>query len=620
MKKKLLLRAALSILLTAVTFLLTGCPYVDNSSSGYVGFMKNKLKYGAVTEQFQAAVSFANTEWLDEILTAYPEYDINYYSDEEGRFGGYDYETLRRVISAFHLNVTYESRNNLLEYLLSKGLNPNIKFSNGHYALDWACADFNDRPYLVKTLLKYGADPNNANTAGFYEIDLGEKHKDMLYLPIYWGIYKPAYTNAEDLLASGAEVTYDILHDYYGVYNTYTNSEKTYQLAFKKYLETTDESQFSKAEEYAILGETDKLIEEMKNGKEFDDSTAVVIRDFICRFGTVEALEVWDEVYGERDIWIDRHYKYIPFYSMTSAASEGNYEIVKYMFDSGIIELPLEGPSYYIPLEQAALAGSYDICKLLLDNDCPIKEPFNRKVFVAAFNGQDIEVFRLIAKHLTDKGLLTEVDIYNALERMPVKWNSFTKAAIDCLMDECGMTLQFFPIVDVDFETVEYLFKKGKPLSVVDLPSAIISKDAKTVKLLLDMGADPNQHSYFKNLRLYGFYDYTEEMMMPYDEFMEWIKHNDIPTDELSLDLAIVFGNSEIVSLLIDYGVNVDDDWALYMAVKYSSKATFDVLYNAGAPLNYKDDDDKETLLDAAKEMGRDDIIKILKEAGVKAY
>ena len=58
----------------------------------------------------------------------------------------------------------------------------------------------------------------------------------------------------------------------------------------------------------------------------------------------------------------------------------------------------------------------------------------------------------------------------------------------------------------------------------------------------------------------------------------------------------------------------------MYRAVYDTSKATFDVLFNAGASLDYRNDEDKETLVDLAKSMGRDDIVKILKEAGVKAY
>ena len=86
------------------------------------------------------------------------------------------------------------------------------------------------------------------------------------------------------------------------------------------------------------------------------------------------------------------------------------------------------------------------------------------------------------------------------------------------------------------------------------------------------------------------------------------------------LKYAIRYGTSEIVQLLIDHGADVSDESILACAVSESSKATFDVLFNAGASLDYKNDEDKETLIDAAKSMGRDDIVKILRKAGVRGY
>ena len=99
----------------------------------------------------------------------------------------------------------------MLKLLIKNGLDPNLKFSNGYYGLDLLCSEYTSNPYLVKTMLENGADPNNGNTAGFYNVDLGESNKEKLLLPIYWEIYKPTHTNAEDMLNYGAEVSFKIL-------------------------------------------------------------------------------------------------------------------------------------------------------------------------------------------------------------------------------------------------------------------------------------------------------------------------------------------------------------------------------------------------------------------------
>lgn len=595
-----------ALLMAGVTLFVSGCSAI--SESGYVGYMKNEVKFGkGVTRQFQQAVARANIEWLDEILTEYPEYNINYYDKTDDGYSGYDYETLKVIVSSFHMNVTYMDTYILLDYLLKKGLNPNIKFSNGHYALDWLCADYKDKPYLVKAILENGADPNNANSAGFYNMDLGESKKTTLYLPIYWGIYTPMYTNAEDLLNHGAEVSYEILDNVHG--NRIEGSAKPYQLAFKSYMEKTGESPFTKVEEYAILGESNKLIEELKNGEKLDKDAALNVINFICRFCNSDTVKAWNEVYSSEIKNINKEYL------LNIAAYEGNYEVFKYLYDesiNGIKDLTINNS-----LNCAAQAGSYDICKFLLENGSLKENTSCAELLISAYQSENFDTFKLLAKFFSDNEMLAEIDMYNVFENIPIKWNDYNRKVIDCLMDECGLTLQLFPIIDTDFQTVDYLFKKGKPLSVLDLPSAIISHDSETVKLVLDMGADPNQYSYRTNLMQRN---HIKELMMPYDEFMKWDKINNIEKGESSLHLSVVFGTSEIVKLLVEYGMNIDDDMALYMAIKDSSKATFDVLFNAGASLDYRDDEEKETLVDAAKSMGRNDIVKILRKAGVKGY
>lgn len=578
----------------ASAMLLSSCSSIIDS--GYIGYKKNEIKYGkGVTKQFQQAVNNSNIEWLEEIITNYPDFNVNYYSNEESKYRGYNYETLKVICSTYSRSI-YKSE--MLKLLIKNGLDPNLKFSNGYYGLDLLCSEYTSNPYLVKTMLENGADPNNGNTAGFYNVDLGESNKEKLLLPIYWGIYKPTHTNAEDMLNYGAEVSFKILdkvHD-----NNIEGSAKSYQLAFKSYMERTGESPFTKAEEYAILGESDKLIEELKNGSELDEKAEKVIRNFICRFCNVEALKAWDKLHSDE---IKNEYNE---YLLSIAAYEGNYEVFKYLFENIDDDFIIK-----MTLTRAAKAGSYDICKCILENGNLGEQISCADFLSAAFQGKNIDVFRLLAGFFKDNGQLNELDVYNIFDQLVVEWNQFTKDVIDCLMDDCNLNMQVFVNDHVDYQTLKYMFDKGKNLSVFDLRNAIRSKNAETVKLVLDKGADPNQTSFDFST------DIEDNMiyLLPYDECIAVAT----PKFPNCRNAAIMYGTPEIVQLLIDYGAELDPE-LLYTAITESSKATFDVLFNAGASLDYKNDEDKETLIDAAKSMGRDDIVKILKKAGVKAY
>ena len=587
----------LSLVMAFAVFLSSCSSIID---SGYIGYKKNEMKYGkGVARQFRSAILHTNIEWLSEFMTEYPDFNINYYSNEESQYKGYDYETIK-VICTGETFVNFYQTNKMLEFLLQNGLDPNIKFSNGYYALDWLSADYKFKPFLVKTMLENGADPNNGNTAGFYNVDLGESNKEQLLLPIYWGIYKPMYTNAEDMLNHGAEVSFKILdkvHD-----NNIEGSAKSYQLAFKSYMERTGESPFTKAEEYAILGESDKLIEELKNGSELDEKAEKVIRNFICRFCNVEALKAWDELHSDE---IKNEYNE---YLLSIAAYEGNYEVFKYLFNENIDDDFIIN----MTLTRAAKAGSYDICKCILENGHLEEQTSCTEFLEAAYESKNSETFRLLANYFNERKMLNEKKIYSILKRQTMEWSPFTKSVIDCLTDDCDLKLNGLNCCYIDYETVKYLFEKGKQLSVFDLPMAIVSHDMQAIEYILEQGADPNQGIYSFTANIYP--EENAKLLLPYAESLAALNSNDMEC----FKYAIRYGTSEIVQLLIDHGADLSDGSVLACAITDSSKATFDVLFNAGASLDYKDDENGGNLVDLAKSMGRDDIVKILKESGVK--
>ena len=439
--------------------------------------------------------------------------------------------------------VNYYQTNKMLEFLLQNGLDPNIKFSNGYYALDWLSADYKFKPFLVKTLLENGADPNNGNTAGFYNVDLGESNKEQLFLPIYWGIYKPTHTNAEDMLNHGAEVSFKILDEVHN--DDIKGSAKSYQLAFKSYMERTGESPFTKAEEYAILGESDKLIEELKNGVEIDEKAARVISDFICRFCNVEALKAWDEFYSGSTY---EYKKLAPWRMLNGAAYEGNYEIVKYLFDEQLIDFSIN-----TALKCAAQSGSYDVCKYIIENGSLKEQTSCTEFLEAAYESKNSETFRLLANYFNERKMLNEIKIYYIFKRQTMEWSPFTKSVIDCLIDDCGLKLNGLNCCYIDYETVKYLFEKGKELSVFDLPMAIVSHDMQAIEYILEQGADPNQGIYSFTANIYP--EENAKLLLPYAESLAALNSNDLEC----FKYAIRYGTSEIVQLLIDHGADVSD-------------------------------------------------------------
>lgn len=66
--------------------------------------------------------------------------------------------------------------------------------------------------------------------------------------------------------------------------------------------------------------------------------------------------------------------------------------------------------------------------------------------------------------------------------------------------------------------------------------------------------------------------------------------------------------------------VDEPEKMTMYYAIRYGSSAVFNTLYEAGASVEYCFESGQETLVDAAKSMGRNDIVKILRKAGVKGY
>lgn len=563
-----------ALLMAGVTLLASGCSAV--SESGYLGYKKNEVKFGeGVTKQFDNAIAHGNVQWLEEILAKYPDYNVNYCGNimrEYMQSGNYQHETLK-VINSYGM-LSDEKRIGTLELLLKNGLDPNIKFSDGNYALEDCCGTV-----LEGTLLNNNADPNNNSV-------IKKVIYDMYDCPVDLYIEKGAKLNAE-LFKNGLPL-----------------NPVAFQYAYKKYSENTNTSPLSKAEEYAVLGESEKLLELLLSEK-FNENQLKVISYFAYCFCGRTVIEALNDKYSEADMCIPESYIVV---------QTGNADSFKYLYDNGMIGKYTEDFLFYIAVEK----NHTEIIDFLIKKNVPIEN----RVIYALYECGDMNTVKKVSGYMKDKNMLDEHSFYYFDTSMTM--SDFTKEFIDYFMVEQKLTLQQLSLKNTDYSAAEYLFNNGRPLSATDLEYAINKGDTDMVNMVLQKGASPNQ----PKLSGYYFTVYSGEksefdkLLVPYESIIERADevvttHNDF--DNCWYD-AIVYGNSEIVQLMIDNGLCMDNDKLLYYAVRYGSSAVFNTLFEAGAALDYRFEAGQETLYDVAKSMGRDDIVKILRKANVKSY
>ncbi len=572
-------KKAAALLTAASSLLMAGCSSIIDS--GYVGYKKNEMKFGNTVKQFDNAISHGNIEWLDEILADNPDFDVNYCGNimrEYFQAGNYQHETLQ-IVSSYGMLST-EKRRNMLEFLLKNGLDPNIKYANGNYALEDCCGTV-----LAETLLNNNADPN---------INNGEVIKELIY--DVWD--RPI----EQYIDNGAKLTAGLFE------NIYTNSKpvnpSAFQYAYKKFIEDKNSSPFSKAEEYAVLGENEKLIEAISS-ESLNNSQLKTVSYFAYCFGDEKVLKALNDKYSESDMSIP---------TIDIIVNTGNADAFKYLYSKGELGVYKEEFLLYLAVNK----NHTEIIDFLIEKNVPIE----KRLISALYECGNMKTVKKVSEYMKRKNMLDEHAFYDFDVSMTM--NDFTKDFIDYFMTEHGLSLQQLSFKNTDFLTAEYLFDNGRPLSGTDLENSMYKGDTDMVNMVLQKGADPNQP------KLEGYYitvyagekSNFDKLLVPYVKIINSAgevaaTNNDF--DNCWYD-AIVYGNSEIVQLMIDNGLSLDNEKLLYYAIRYGSSAVFNTLYEAGASTEYRFDLGQETLVDAAKSMGRDDIVKILKKAGVKAY
>ena len=130
---------------------------------------------------------------------------------------------------------------------------------------------------------------------------------------------------------------------------------------------------------------------------------------------------------------------------------------------------------------------------------------------------------------------------------------------------------------NIDLEVIELLLKHGADINLQDedgnttLHEAVVNGNREVIELLLKHGADVNLHTPL--LRAIVNNGNIEVI-----EFL--LKHSLNDSDNNALDIACVRGNTKLIKLLIEAGLNCDDKECMLANDKYSE------LYNNSLPCN----------------------------------
>lgn len=559
------------------------------SQKSFRVFEKNVLRYGyGVTKQFDEAIQKGNIEWLDEILTKCPKFDVNYcgtFAREYGQSGSYVHETIMQVTADGH-----GGNMKVLKYLMDKGLDINIgiRTKGGKNILYLASEGGNTR--LFDFLIE-----NNIKINTWSDALLHRAIRDSL-------------KKTKTLLEKGVRLT---AKTFDGVGYELGKDPSALQYALKYYRAHGGNMNIlpmSRKETFAILGEDELLIRELRNNPKFEPYEPTAVRNFISCYCKLETLKVFEEVRKEQ--------AYFSSDLISKLFRLKRHEIIRYAVDNKLIGTRGNGTQVI-----ALYLGVNDLemCDRLIEQEIYSDDSTGWEMLSAAFESENIDTFIYAAQKVSELFGLNEYTFFDV--RGHIKWSDFTKAAFDHLRERYGLTMLCIPLNIVDVKTAEYLYDNGKELFPTDLSKAVNKNDPEMVKLVLEKGADPNQDMY----QAFDFcvsgvgykYDTT------YRDFLDAHEGENAKKSRSHvscISFAVTECDTEIIQLLIDYGANMNDDELLWEAICFSSKAAFNVLFNGGASTGYRNDMDRETLIDTARKMGRKDIIKMLRKKKVRSY
>lgn len=572
-----------------------------------------RFPYWDKEEMIETALDRHNNSWLKELLADCSEEErTEYFYDalvngnvNPDRFytadviyemgvdiNGSDYP----IIAKLSKSASYQD----VKYVLEKGADPNLRDVDGYsplyYALEnrtgqWEASGYN----LAKLLVEYGAKP---------------------YPEMFHNDYEG---NSERTVGNGA-------------YRQIAHSPMTAQYLMKILLENGEESGLPASVEYAILGECEKSLNELKSGNTVSDADMGLISFYFGYFGTMEQYQELADFWGR--------YSKPP---ASCVAGAGNAEALKRLYldknpddenSTGYI-MDFQSPDLLV---SAIQMNQIEIVKLLLSY-----EPANIDR-IDAFGGLGFRVFdcstecfyifydycKENAPEAIDEEFLRmfEPDCGNA--------SIHKYEIIDFLFSE-GFDCRYVQLECCTAETINYLYDKGRPLMLSDLYEVACYGDYECVKAVVENGGNPNYTVSF-DLRGGPFYDTVkydgdtvlhqyhttsdrDGAFMTYEELCESMEGNS------GLREFCMYQSPETIQYILEQGVEIPEDFLGDVRESCSymlSAENIRVLIENGANIDMvvpkipRSNNDyisgNFTLPEYFEAYNRDDIVELLKE------
>lgn len=583
----------------AMLFSLTGC---------VVEQIIDIFPYMTKQEMIDDAISFQNGSRLSELL-------VNCTPEERAK---YVVEVIDRSVEIYRFNIAdqicelgvdindsdypmitilaqqldYEG----VEYLLKKGADPNLRDSDGcsplFYSLmnasgQWEASGY----YLSKLLVEYGAEPYPEMFHNEYEGD------------------------PERNVGNGA-------------YRQIVHSPLTAQYLLGILLDIGKESGLPKAVEYAILGECERSLNELKNGNTVSDVDMGLISYYFGYFGTMEQYQAFADFWGK--------YAKPP---ASCVAGAGNAEVLKRLYldkdpdNENSKEYVLDFQSCDM-LISAMQLNQTEVVKLLLSYES-INHEWKDDVWFRAFNG-GFEGLRLLYdfwEENVEGGFKEELIEQFYPDRGRASIDKYKK--IDFLFEK-GFDCRYITFNHCTADTIKYLYEKGRPMMPDDLKMTCSWGGDDEVKAVIDNGKINIEYAYSFDIRgasqielrydedaiRYQYTGYSDvgEGFMTYDELCNSTEKNN------GLEWFCLYQKPETVQYAIDHGLELPDDCLLSKWSYQYSAANVKVLLENGANTKIKTTQlpkrgggwistGKEyTLKEYFKACDRDDLVELLKE------
>ena len=531
------------------------------SMSGCFGGL-SKLTRRTEKEMLEIAYEYKNPTWLQELLADCSKKELlSYFKQMLSRSIFNDRFYLAEMIydmgvdlngQAVVASLSHELDYQGVQFLIDLGADVNLKDSDGYSPLFYAMLNAGGQweasgYYLAKLLVEYGAEPYPEMFHNEYEGD------------------------PERTVGNGA-------------YRQIAHSPLTAQYLLGVLLDSGKESGLPKAVEYAILGESEKALDELRSGNTVSDVDMGLISYYFGYFATMEQYRQLADIWGR--------YSRPP---ASCVAGAGNAEVLKRLYLDKDPDNE-ESEEYVLDFQSCDMLISAmqmdqtEVVKLLLSYDS-INHQWKNNVWHRAFSG-GFEGFKMLYDFWEEnvEGGFTE----NLIEQFypDIGRGSIDKyKKIDFLFEQ-GFDCRYITFNHCNADTIKYLYQKGRPMMPNDLDMVTSWCKPDEVKAVIDDGRIDINYAFCFDIRdstqielrydedairyKYTGYSKVGEGFMTYEELCDSAEENYQPIYMFTEKLS-----PEMLQYAIDCGMEIPDD-----CLKYSydiSAANVKVLLDNGA-------------------------------------